>query len=120
MLIAIRDDVSGPFYVAEVTNVGAKAVSLHYFGCTEIVLASAVFLPCWHEENSNEIILALDCPQPYDDIDTYIAYAGDVDLADIGIVLVARDLEFTQQGKLRFRSRRALAPVHDQLFRFER
>ena len=118
--IAIRDDVSGPFYVAEIMAVREKSINLHYYGCTAVVLATAVFLPCWHEFESNEIVLAKESPQPYDDIITFIPYSGDVDLKDIHLVLVARNLEFTKQGKLRFRSLRALAPVHDQLFRFER
>jgi hypothetical protein len=37
---------------------------------------------------------------------------------DVHTVLVARQLEFTKAGKLRFRALRSLAPVHDQLFRF--
>jgi hypothetical protein len=35
-------------------------------------------------------------------------------------VLIARHLDFTKAGKLRFRALRALTPVHDQLFRFTR
>ncbi len=46
--------------------------------------------------------------------------SGDVNIKDIHLVLVARKLEFTKAGKLRFRALRALAPVHDQLFRFQR
>ncbi len=118
--IAIRDDVSSPYYVVEIMAVDAKSVNLHYYGCTEVVLASAVFRPCWHEIASNEIVLETECPQPYEDRITFIPYSGDVDLADINLVLVARNLEFTKLGKLRFHSLRALAPVHDQLFRFER
>jgi hypothetical protein len=44
--IAIRDDVSGPYYIAEVMAVDAKTVNLHYYGCTEVVLAEAIFQPC--------------------------------------------------------------------------
>jgi hypothetical protein len=101
--IAIRDDVSGPYYIAEIMAVNEKSVNLHYYGCTEVVLATAVFLPCWHEFESNEIVLATESPQPYDDIITFTPYSGDVDLEDIHLVLVARNLEFTKQGKLRFR-----------------
>ena len=67
-----------------------------------------------------DIVLAQDCPQPYDDHITFIAYSGTVDIKDIHLVLVARNLQFTKAGKLRYRSLRALAPVHDQLFRFQR
>ncbi len=118
--IAIRDNVSGPYYIAEVMAVDATTVNLHYYGCTEVVLAAAVFKPCWHEIASNDIVLAKESPQPYDDHITHIPYAGDVDIKDIHLVLVARNLEFTKAGKLRFRALRALAPVHDQLFRFQR
>jgi hypothetical protein len=50
----------------------------------------------------------------------YSDYWGEIDLKDIHTVLVARKLELTKAGKLRFRSLRALAPFHDQLFRFAR
>ncbi len=36
--IAIRDDVSGPYYVAEIMAVNEKSINLHYYGCTEVVL----------------------------------------------------------------------------------
>ena len=101
-------------------TVRPESVNLHYYGCTEVVLAAAVFKPCWHEIASNDIVLAKESPQPYDDHITHIPYAGDVDIKDIHLVLVARNLEFTKAGKLRFRALRALAPVHDQLFRFQR
>jgi hypothetical protein len=50
----------------------------------------------------------------------FVPYAGNVDLDDIHTVLVARHIEFTKAAKLGFRALRALTPVHDQLFRFER
>jgi hypothetical protein len=37
--IAIRDDPTGPFYVASVELVTAKSVTLHYYGTTGMVLA---------------------------------------------------------------------------------
>jgi hypothetical protein len=52
------------------------------------------------------------------DVGLFIDYNGEVDLKDVHTVLVARHLEFTKAGKLRFCSLRSLAPVHDQLFRF--
>ncbi len=70
--IAIRDDVSGPYYVAEIMTVDHNSVNLHYYGCAEVVLASAVFRLYWHEIASNEIVLDTDCPQPYDDHITFI------------------------------------------------
>jgi hypothetical protein len=106
--IAIRDDISGPYYIAEVVEVEEKTVILHYYGsCTEVVLAAAVFRPCLHEIAGQDIVLAQDCPQPYDDHITFIAYSGNVDIKDIHLVLVARNLQFTKAGKLRYRS---LAP----------
>jgi hypothetical protein len=48
----------------------------------------------------------------------FTPYTGEIDLKDIKSVLVARGLEFTKIGKLRFRTLRTLAPVNDQLFRF--
>ena len=50
----------------------------------------------------------------------FTEYQGEIDLADIHTVLVARQLQFTKAGKLRFRSARALAPFQDQLFCFSR
>ncbi len=97
-----------------------KTVNLRYYGCTEVVLAAAVFQPCWHEIASNDIVLAEQCPPPYEHHTIFIPYSGNVDLNDIHLVLVARNFEFTKAGKLRYRALRALAPVHDQLFRFQR
>jgi hypothetical protein len=65
------------------------------------------------------IILAWECPADIlEQRLLYIDYNGEIDLKDVHTVLVARGLEFTKVGKLRFRSLRLLAPVHDQLFRF--
>jgi hypothetical protein len=112
--IAIRDDVNGPFYIAQIDTVNPQDIMLHYYGCTDVVLASAVFKPCWHEESDDVIHLEWESPDPT----RFIPYSGNVDLQDISRVLVARHLEFTKAGKLRFRALRSLAPVHDQLFRF--
>jgi hypothetical protein len=118
-IIAIRDDPKGPIYLAEVMSLQPAHVSLHYYGTTGLILVTAIFKPCWHEVSSADIILDWD---PFDD-DLHLSlspYSGDVNLNDIHTVLVARQLEFTKAGKLRFRSLRSLAPVHDQIFRFER
>jgi hypothetical protein len=112
--IAVRDDPIGPFYIARVTVVAARRISLHYYGCREVLLQNAVFHPCWHKPGSDAITLHLTCPA------ANIAYAGTIDLKDISNVLVARNLDFTSMGKLRFRAQRALAPVQDQLFCFSR
>jgi hypothetical protein len=44
--IAIRDEPTGPIYLAEVMDVQPRHICLHYYGCTEVVLAAAVFKPC--------------------------------------------------------------------------
>jgi transposase InsO family protein len=119
--IAIRDDPGGPIYVAEVMDVRTATVILHYYGTTGIVLATAIFLPCWHKVTGTDILLNWDCPE-FDNhgMLNFTPYSGEVDLESIPDVLVARNLQFTKHGKLRFRSLRALTPVHDQIFRFER
>jgi hypothetical protein len=118
--IAIRDEPTGPIYVAEVMSVLPASISLHYYGTTGLILATAIFKPCWHEVSGTAIILDFD---PGDaDINhlQFIPYSGDVDLKETHTVLVACQLEFTKADKLRFRSLRSLTPVHDQIFRFER
>jgi hypothetical protein len=131
--LAVRDEPHGPFYIALVldvtdklirvhyygTNVTDKLIRVHYYGTTSIVLATALFKPCWNEVNGSEILLLHDCPLPADyGFRTFEPYTGEMDLKDVNTVLVARHLEFTKAGKLRFRALRSLAPVHDQLFRF--
>jgi hypothetical protein len=91
---------------------------VHYYGTTGIVLAEAVFKPCWHKPDTADIVLSWDCPSSDKHPPYFIDYHGEIDLQDIKTVLVARQLSFTKQGKLRFHSLRALAAVHDQLFRF--
>jgi hypothetical protein len=114
--IAIRDDATGPFYVARVTAIWPTSITLHYYGCREVILQNAVFRPAWHRRGCDAITLSNVCP------DSLIAYSGVVRLKDIRHVIVARQLlvEFTSTGKLRFRAQRALAPFQDRLFRFSR
>ncbi len=112
--IAIRDDAVGPFYVARITAISTRTVTLHYYGCREVILQNAVFCPAWHRHGSDAITLSHECPE------NLIAYSGIIQLKTIRHVLVARHLDFTSTGKLRFRAQRALAPVQDQLFRFSR
>ena len=70
--------------------------------------------------HGDEIVLEWECPDWDDDgRPNFVAYSGTLDLRDVHTVMVARKLEFTKTGKLRFKSIRALAPFHDQLFRFE-
>jgi hypothetical protein len=118
--IAIRDNPGGPIYVAEVMDVRPATINVHYYGTTGIVLATAIFMPCWHEVLGTDIILNWDIPD-YENhgMINFMNYSGEVDLDSIPDVLVARNIEFTKLERLRFRSLRALTPVHDQLFRFE-
>jgi hypothetical protein len=118
--IAIRDSPRGPFFVAQILLVTPTYVSLHYYGTTSIVLSTAVFKPCWHEVGGDAMILSWEPPGNEDKHPQFVDYNGQVDLKDINTVLLARHLEFTKTGKLRYRSLRALAPFHDQLFRFDR
>jgi hypothetical protein len=115
--IAIRDTPSGPFYVAQIQDVTATTIRVHYFGTTHMVLKDAVFKPCWHEVAGTDILLSWDVPSFANFVD-FVDYHETIDLKDVHTVLVARNLEFTTAGRLRFRSLRALAPFHDQLFRF--
>jgi hypothetical protein len=116
--VAICDEPAGLFFVARVLLVISKSLTVHYYGCVEIVLASAVFKPCWHEVAGDDMILAVDMPDDPDHPTRFVEYSGIIDLKDIHTVLVARKLELTKARKLRFRSLRALAPFHDQLFRY--
>jgi hypothetical protein len=115
--IAIRDSPTGPFYVAEIQDVNATSIRVHYFGTTHMVLKEAIFKPCWHAAGETDILLSWGVPQFANHV-VFVDYNGTIDLQDVHTVLVARNLEFTKSGRLRFRSLRALAPVHDQLFRF--
>jgi hypothetical protein len=119
--IAIRDDPTGPFYVAKVELIFEKTVTIHYYGCTGMMIDTAIFKPCWHMVAGDDIVLQWDCPDWDDDgRPNFVAYSGTLDLRDIHTVLVARSLEFTKAHKLRYKSVRALSPFQDQLFRFER
>ena len=82
-----------------------------------MVLKDAVFKPCWREVAGTDILLSWYVPSFANFVD-FVDYHETIDLKDVHTVLVARNLEFTTAGRLRFRSLRALAPFHDQLFRF--
>jgi hypothetical protein len=124
-LIAVRDEPAGPIYLARIMYVDPTEIRVHYYGCTEIALANATFKPCWHTQLTNDILLSVEVPESYgarprDNPDPHVEYSGRLQLKDLHTVLVARKLELTKANKLRFRSIRALAPVNDQIFRFER
>ncbi len=119
--IALRDDPTGPFYVAKVVSLSNKTVTVHYYGCTGMILETAIFKPCWHRVDDEEIALNWVCAGGVQNgKPTVVPYSGTLNLRDVSTVLVARQLKFTTTGKLRFKSVRALAPFRDQLFRFER
>jgi hypothetical protein len=89
--IAIRDDPTGPIFLAEVMSVQPNDVSLHYYGTIGLILATAIFKPCWHEVSSDDIILDR-VPGDRDPHSNYVPYSGAIDLRDIHTVLVARHL----------------------------
>jgi transposase InsO family protein len=117
--IAVRDDATGPFYLAVILEASATTVRVHYYGTTHMILVDAIFFPCWNEAHNDSIVLAVEQPEPNGRNGIHYAkYWGEIDLKDLPTVLVARHLKFTKAGRLRFRSRRTLAPFHDQLFHF--
>ena len=66
-------------------------ILLHYYGCTDVVLANAVFLPCWHPTDGDDIVLARTLPMLDDKCPVrFTPYTGEIDLSDIQAVLVAR------------------------------
>jgi hypothetical protein len=119
--LALRDEPTGPFYVARVDSLVDHTITVHYYGCTGIVLETAIFKSCWHRVGDDKIALHWVCAGGVEDgRPTVVPYSGTLDLRDVVIVLVARHLQFTKTGKLHFKSVRALAPFQDQLFRFQR
>jgi hypothetical protein len=87
MFIAVRDDPTGPFYVAEVMEVSSKSITVQYYGTKHIVLANAVFRPCWNEVLSGDIVLAETIPDPDAwQNRTFTEYCGEIDLKDIQTV----------------------------------
>ncbi len=82
----MRDDPTGPFYVAKVKLLFEKTVTLHYYGCTSIALQTAFFKPCWHMVAGDDIVLQWECPDWDDDgRPNFVAYFGTIDLRDIQI-----------------------------------
>jgi hypothetical protein len=115
--IAIRDDPTGSFYVAQIFELSPTTITVQYFGTTQIVLADAIFKPCWHEVAGEDILLSWEIPV-FENHVLFVEYSGNIDLKDFHPVLIARDMQFTKAGRLRCRSLRALAPFNDQLFHF--
>ena len=75
----------------------------------------AVFKPCWHLPGSNDIELASNPPS-----DAHLRYSGQMAFDSLRNLLVARNLEFTTSRKLRKKSQRLIAPLHDELFIFDK
>ncbi len=73
--------------------VADKSITVHYYGCTDIALAAAVFRPCWHEVGGDQMILDLECPSNEDEHPQFVDYNGTLDLKNLHLVLVARKLE---------------------------
>ncbi len=73
--IAIRDTPTGPFYVAQILEVTAKDISVHYYGTTHMVLKDAIFKPCWHEVAGDAILLSWDMPKYVNFVD-FLEYVG--------------------------------------------
>ena len=113
-IVAVRDEPNQPFFIARLTSTTSTAITVHYHGCTSADIARAVFRPGWHLENSNEIVLSNDQPP------NHVPYMGIIELDSLGNLLVARNLEFTKAARLRKKSQRAIAPVKEELFMFEK
>ena len=112
--IAVRDSPGEPFYIATVKTINTKSIKVQYLGCTQVDLERAVFRPCWHLPNSNIIKLAVTQPN------NHLACTGTLYLESLRNLLVGRNMEFTLGMRLRRKSQRIIAPMHDELFIFQR
>jgi len=113
-VVAVRDTPGTPFYLAKVVSIAADSISVQYFGCTQRDIARAVFRPAWHLPGSQAISLSATQPQ------NTIPYTGVLEFDSLRQLLVARNLEFTASNRLRRASQRTIAPLHDELFVFDR
>ena len=50
-LIAVRDSVGTPYYLAKITTIANKSITVQYYGCTQRDFTRAVFRPGWHLPN---------------------------------------------------------------------
>ena len=110
----MRDEPGQPFYIAAVTAISAVSITVHYLGCTQVDISKAVFRMCWHLPNSNSVVLSVNQPNGH------VPCSGTLEFDALRNLLVARSLEFTAAMRLRSRSRRAIAPMHEELFIFDR
>ena len=113
-VVAVRDSPGTPYYLAKVVSIAATSISVHYFGCTQRDIARSVFRPAWHLPQSDDITLSASQP-PHT-----LPYTGILQFDSLRQLLVARNLEFTSANRLRRKSQRLLAPIHDELFVFDR
>ena len=112
-IIAVRDEPASPFYLASVLAISAISIQVHYLGCTQADISRSVFRFCWHTILSNIIVLSDQQPA------RHVHYTGSINNDSLRNLLVARNLELTATRKLRKKSQRAIANVHDELFIFD-
>jgi hypothetical protein len=110
--IAVRDEPDGPFYIALVKSVTATIATVHYYGSVNPDLPKAKFLPCWHLPNND--LMRRQLLQP----PNHVPCSGELEIASLDVLLVARGLLMTASNRLRAKSHRALTPLLDDLFLF--
>jgi hypothetical protein len=110
--IAVRDEPDGPFYIAKVKTVTDTTISVHYYGSTNPDVSKAKFLPCWHLPNND--LMRRQLLQP----PNHLPYSGDLEIASLDVLLVARGLLMTASNRLRAKSHRLITPMLDDLFLF--
>jgi hypothetical protein len=113
--VVARDAPDTPFYIAKIAAALDLGINVHYFGCIHVMIDRAVFKPCWHLPGSNDIELASDPPS-----NAHLRHSGQMAFDSLRNLLVARNLEFTTSRKLRKKSQRLIAPLHDELFIFDK
>jgi hypothetical protein len=115
--IAVRDEPKSWFFLAKITAVTISlkepVLIVHYYGCKDGDLKKVKFLPCWHLETQQHIVLAPNKPAHH------IGYTGSVDFSSLPGLLVARKLNLTATSMLTSKSRRLLMPLRDELFTYE-
>ncbi len=112
-IIALRDEPKGWFFVARVSVVQLRTITVHYYGCKTSDLRKAKFLPSWHYEG--EDIIRLSASQPAGNV----RYAGVIALDSLPFLLVARKLQLTSSALLTAKARCLLMPLRDELFTYE-
>jgi hypothetical protein len=115
--IAVRDEPKSWFFLAKITAITVSlkdpVLIVHYYGCKDGDLKKVKFLPCWHLETQQHIVLAPVKPAHH------ISYTGMVNFSSLPGLLVARNLNLTAMSLLTSKSRRMLMPIRDELFTYE-